>query len=216
MFELTANTSVYSAHDEHVGKIDYIVMDPLTTTVTHFVVRKGVFFPEDKVIPVGAIATATAERVNLRQDVDPEEFLPFLEFHYVPIGTVEQAADAPGPSPIPVAWYGPHGIMTPMYDSTMRTVIERNIPERALALEPGTPVYAKDRSIVGELDEVVLTDTGVATHVVLVEDGFNPIRRAIPIAWIDAISETEIRLGTTRRMVESIDPYNPADPRNDG
>lgn len=216
MFEFTANTGVYTAHDEHVGKIDYIIMDPLTTTVTHLVVRKGVFFPEDKVIPVDTIATATAERINLRPDVDPAEFPPFIEFHYVPISTVEQAADAAAPTPVPVAWYGPHGIMTPMYASTMRTVIERNIPERAVAVEPGTPVYAKGRSDVGQLDEIILTDTGVSTHIVVVEDGLNPIRRAVPVGWIDAISETEIRLGTTRGLVESIEPFNPDEPLRDG
>ncbi len=214
MLEVHENARVFTAHDEHLGKVDHIVIDPLTRMVSHIVVRKGIFFPEDKVIPIDVVATATEERINLDQDVDPDRFPPFLEYHYVPLEEpIEDLSASAGtaPAPFPFVWYGPYGVASPTYETTMRTVTERNIPDRAVALEPGIPVLATGRREVGRLEEVILTDFGSATHIVISDDGFNPVRKAIPINWVDAISENEIRLGVVEHMVQSIKPYDPGE-----
>src|ERR671924_395888 len=82
--ELKEGTSVFTASGEEVGKINRFVLDPATNEVTHIVVEKGWLLPEDKVVPIGMVSTATEERVALNQTVEDLDQLPlFEETHFV-------------------------------------------------------------------------------------------------------------------------------------
>ena len=210
MLEITEHTKVFTAHDEYVGKVDRIVIDPITRMVSHIVVHKGILLPEDKVIPVEGIATATEERVNLGRGNDPDEFPSFIEHHYVRVDESEQAGDeTKGAISAPFVWFGPYGTASTMYDSSMRDVIERNIPERAVALEPGATVTALGRSEVGRLEEVITTEAGMATHIVVTMSDPSLDRKAIPMHWVDDIAASEVHLGATLWMIKAIEPYDP-------
>ena len=212
MLEITERTKVFTAHDEYVGKVDRIVIDPITRTVTHIVVRKGVFLPEDKVIPVEGIATATEERINLTRGNHPEEFPLFIERHYVKVDDTDQGGDeGEGTVTAPFVWYGPYGLTSSMFESSMRLVTEKNIPDRAIALEPGASVCGIGRAEVGTLDEVITTETGHATHIVVTMSDPSLDRKAIPMHWVDDIAENEIHLGVTQWMIDTIELYDPHD-----
>ena len=210
MLEITEHTKVFTAHGEYVGRVDRIVIDPITRMVSHIVVHKGIFLPEDKVIPVAGIATATEERINLDRGNHPDEFLAFFEQHYVEIDAEDEDGDEKvRATRAPFIWYGPYGMASAMYASSMRVVTERNIPERAIALQPSASVCALGRIEVGELDEVITTDAGLATHIVVTMSDPSLDRKAIPMHWVDDISENEIHLGVTQWMVEAIEVYDP-------
>lgn len=210
MLEITERTKVFTAHGEYVGKVDRIVIDPITRMVSHIVVHKGVLLPEDKVIPVEGIATATEERVNLTRGNHPDEFPSFVDQHYVELDETDQDGDEPTVTASgPFVWYGPYGIASSMYESSMRVVTEKNIPERAVALEPGASVCALGRVEIGRLDEVITTKAGLATHIVVTMSDPSLDRKAIPMHWVDELSENEIHLGATLWMVEAIEMYDP-------
>jgi hypothetical protein len=210
MLEITEHTKVFTAHGEYVGRVDRIVIDPITRMVSHIVVHKGVLLPEDKVIPIGAIATATEERVHLARGSHPDEFLPFIEQHYVKLDNEDQDEDEGGRAlRTPFVWYGPYGISSTMYESEMRLVTERNIPERAIALESGVCVCALGRAEIGKLDEVIATETGLATHIIVTMSDPSLDRKAIPMHWVDDIAENEIYVGATQWMIKAIEPYDP-------
>ncbi|MEA2025109.1 MAG: PRC-barrel domain-containing protein [Chloroflexota bacterium] len=207
MLEVTRDTDVFTARDEHVGKVDRIIIDALTRDVTHIVVCKGIFFPEDKLISTEDIVTATEERINLGQDVDLDQLQPFIEYHYVPLDEADKAGIAIEDAAFfSSTWYGPYGISSPMYEATMRTVTERNIPDRTTALEAGATVFTKDFQDVGRLEQVLMTDTGVPTHIVIEKGGLISERRAVPMNWIEDIAENAMRLGVNEHTVESIEP----------
>lgn len=46
--------------------------------LTHVVVSKALLLPEDRALPIEAIATATEQRINLEVDVAPDD-LPRFE-----------------------------------------------------------------------------------------------------------------------------------------
>jgi sporulation protein YlmC with PRC-barrel domain len=214
MLEITEHTKVFTAHGEYVGRVDRIVIDPITRMVSHIVVHKGVLLPEDKVIPIDGIATATEERVHLARGNHPEEFLPFIEQHYVKLDDGDQDGNQDGDErgeavKAPFVWYGPYGMASTMYDTQMRVVTERNIPVRAIALEPGASVCALGRVEIGELDEVITTEAGLATHIVVTMSDPSLDRKAIPMHWVDEIAENEIHLGATEWMIEAIELYDP-------
>jgi hypothetical protein len=217
MLEITEHAKVFTAHDKYVGKVDRIVMDPITRMVSHIVVHKGIFLREDKVVPIENVTTATEERINLKRGSHMDDFPSFIEQHYVTLdeaGDESEAGQDPnqpqGPSSAPFVWYGPYGMGTTMFESSMRTVTERNIPERAIALEPGAMVCALGRAKFGALEEVITTDAGVATHIIVTMSDPSLDRKAIPMHWVDEISENEIHLGVTAWMIEAIEPYDPS------
>lgn len=206
MLEITEHTKVFTAHGEYVGRVGRIVIDPITRMVSHIVVHKGIFLPEDKVIPVTGIATATEERINLDRGNHPDEFLAFIEQHYVKIDEEEEDDDVRTRAPF--IWYGPYGMSSAMYASSMRVVTERNIPERAIALQPNVSVCTLGRVEIGEFDEVITTDAGLATHIVVTMSDPSLDRKAIPMHWVDEIGENEIHLGVTRWMIDAIEVYD--------
>lgn len=53
-------TDVFTIDGDKVGSIDRVVIDPRNNEVTHLVVRKGFFFPTDKVVPMDLVRTAEA------------------------------------------------------------------------------------------------------------------------------------------------------------
>ena len=210
MLEITEHTKVFTAHDEYVGKVDRIVIDPLTRKVSHIVVHKGVLLPEDKVIAVGRIATATEERINLARGSHPDEMPAFVEQHYVELDEADQDPEGQsGAATAPFVWYGPYGMVSTMYESSMRLVTKRNIPERAVALESDISVCALGRDEIGRFDEVITTDAGLATHIIVTMSDSTLDRKAIPMHWVDNITENEIMLGVTSWMVDAIETYDP-------
>lgn len=210
MLEVTRDTNVYTARDEHVGSVDRIVLDPVTGRLTHVVVRKGIFFPEDKLIRFDELSTATPERINLRQDVEVDDLLPYVEQHYLPLDEADLPAGQVRIEPaFASTWYGPLGIASPMHQDVLLSVEERNIPDRLTALAAGVPVFTSDHQTVGQLERVVTTDAGLPTHFVIEPSGLSPDRRAVPVGWVEDISEDAIVLGATARMVDAIVPLGP-------
>jgi len=210
MLEITEHAKVFTAHGEYVGKVDRIVIDPITRMVSHIVVHKGVLLPEDKVISIEGIATATEERIHLARGSHPNEFPSFIEQHYVKLDDEDHDGD-PGTEDVrtPFVWYGPYGMASSMYESSMRVVTERNIPERAVALESGACICVVGRAEIGELDEVITTEAGLATHIVVTMSDPSLDRKAIPMHWVDEIAANEIHLGATQWMIDAIEAYDP-------
>ena len=212
MLEVTKDTDVYTADDSHVGSVDQIVLDPDSGKLTHVVVRKGIFFPEDKLIPFEDISTATPERINLRQGLETGDFLPYVEEHYLPSHELDRPDAVVEPDPPYLAtWYGPMAVIPTTPRPATHKVRERNIPARLTALAAGHPVLDTEHEVVGQLERVVTTDVGLPTHFVVDSNGLSPDRRAVPVDWVREISEDAIELAATTQMVEAIVPLGPDD-----
>jgi hypothetical protein len=212
MLEVTQKTDVYTARDERVGSVDRIVIDPVSGRLSHVVVRKGVFFPEDKLIRMEDISTATPERINLRQGLDPDELLPFVEQHYFPFeradldGSEQPARLIDGGAGFVSTWYGPVGVAAPMHEDALLALNERNIPDRLAALQAGLPVLSSDHHVVGRLERVVTTNEGLPTHFVIEAEGLSSDRRAVPVGWVEDISEEALGLAASASSIEAIRP----------
>lgn len=209
--EFKENARVYTARDDDLGKIDRIIIDPVADEVTHLVVRKGIFLPEEKIVPVSDIATATRERVNLKDGASFDEYQPFEESHYVAVNT-SRGADVSGtvtaePTIPPLAWYGPYGAPLPPELPYTRTVTARNIPERAVALQPESPVFSKDLDKIGTISEIIANEEGRATHLVINYDVPAP-ERAVPITFVQRIGESGVHLSVDSSTVSALPPFD--------
>jgi uncharacterized protein YrrD len=210
MLDITNDTDVYTAHDEHVGSVGRIVLDPRTRAVSHVVVRKGLLFREDRLVPIGDIATATAERINLRRGIAADDLLPFEEQYYEQLPEADQPAGAPEQGvrfAMPLS--GGFGEAMPVVDAELVPVSQRNIPDRLTAMEAGVPVFASDHHDLGRLERIVASDRGEPTHIVVLDSGLRPDRRLVPIDWVVAITEEAIALRADRATVEAVPPLGP-------
>lgn len=209
-------TGVFTADDRKVGTIDRVVMDPRTKELSHVVVRKGVLFTEDKVVPLVLIARADKDRIVLRGDIGDLDALPqFEETDYIPL--VESTAGPESRSTYDVAalyWYPPVGVAAWNYPGypgpgpIYVTRTERHIPEGTVALKEGSKVISNDDHHVGNVERV-FTDsrTDRVTHFVISQGLILTERKLIPVAWVSTVMEDEVHLSVDRQLLDRLPRY---------
>jgi len=199
---ISKDMTLYTTDGEKIGSVSQIVVDPLTDDVTHVVVRKGLLFTTDKVIDVHLIHPDSEGRPVVAAAAD--DIPDFTEEHFLALGDRREAPIAP-----PLAYFGAYATETPLSAGAYRTVVARNIPERAAAIEIGADVISRDGEMVGALQQLVLADSGQATHVVV--DSPDDVTRAIPVTWIDTVEQDSLRLGVDAPVIERIGPFDADD-----
>lgn len=209
-FEKGAN--VYTADDQKVGSIDRVVMDPRTKEVTHMVVRQGLLFREDKVVPINLISHAVGDGLKLRTAADLDNLPYFEEAHYLPLGSNDaDTADEANYT----YWYPPVGVVPvgdyPYYATPVepyKVEIERNIPEGMVALKEGASVISADDQKVGHVERIFTNDERKqATHLLIKDGWLFQTQKVVPVSWIDTVAEDEIRLAVDAPTLERVPPF---------
>lgn len=225
--QFQAGATVVTANDDHVGKIDRVVMDPRTKKVTHLVVRRGWLFKTDKVLPVETVAGTADDRVVLRADAGDLSKLPdFEEKQYIVLDEQELVREgvAVAEPPIPVAaaapamlWYPPvpagpsyvePGLGANPAQVHFTMTVERNIPADAVALKEGAKVMSVDGQHVGDIKQVfVSSETKQATHFLISHGKLLKTQRMIPVHWIALVTDDQLQLAVSANLVESMPNY---------
>jgi uncharacterized protein YrrD len=190
-----------------VGKVDRIVIDPVTAQITDLVVHKGHFFTEDRVVPLGAVSRTDEGSVVLEQRYSAENLALFKETHYIPVDEATRAQR--GLPPDAVLWTsplggGPDSVMLPSEGNLIRET-STNTPEGSVAVEVGSPVLAADGAHVGRVDEMI-TDPGSdrMSHLVVERGLIDRQRRAVPASWVEVLTEREVRLAVSADAVDKL------------
>ncbi len=212
---------VNTADGQDVGRIDRVVLNPNTRRITHIVVRQGFLFTEDKLIPIGQIASADEQRVTLKVTADRlGELEPFEETHYAPLSDDERArtgyTEAAYALPLyyypPAAMAGlvyPTGIFDPVPETEGKEVgVERNTPAGTVALQEGARVLNVMDEDVGSVERVISDErTRRITHLVLAQGVFFKQRKLIPMGWVQIIREDTVRLNVSTSMIDNLPEY---------
>ena len=214
--ELKEGTDVMTASGEQVGKVNRFVLDPATNEVTHVVVQKGWLFPEDRVVPLAMISTATEERVELNQRIeDLDQLPPFEETHYVELNE----ADIPprGPAIYRHApsyyWYPPSGYigypaLGPGYYGLPPLETTRNIPADTVPLQEGADVMSSDGEHVGNVERLFVdAESNKATHFLISEGLLFKEHKLVPAHWIRSVEEKQVQLTVPARLLERLPAY---------
>src|SRR5438874_11729797 len=83
--QIKANALVISADGKDIGRVRWVVIDPHNDQVKDIVVRKGMLFTEDRVVPVGLVEETDGEKVQLKINAKVAESLElFEETFYAP------------------------------------------------------------------------------------------------------------------------------------
>lgn len=227
--ELKKKADVYSPDGEKLGTIERVVLDPQTKEVTHIVVDKGLFFTEDKLVPISLLGPTTEERVTLREgDYRFEDLPPFRETEFVRAEvetpkTREVPPEQPHKAltarpirpyywvpPVGIGWWIGLGYPRGIYSEFVRTR-EINIPEGTVALEEGAQVHGSKDEPVGNIEEV-LTDakTDRVTHLVISKGLILKEKKLIPASWVQSILADRVFLSVPARVVEDLPDYREA------
>jgi uncharacterized protein YrrD len=204
--EFKQNAPVRTALGENAGHVDRVVLNPKTKEVTHIVVRKGLLFAEEKVVPIGMIASATEVEVTLREDAGDLHSLPKYSEKCLVVAE-EDGYGRPHAAP---TGYSPYGTPGVELSTTQPAVISKtlvNIPDAEVALKEGAWVVSSDRKMLGNVEEV-LTDANRATYIIVVHGLLSKSRKFVPATWIADVSEDEVRLAVGSDIVEKLNEYN--------
>lgn len=211
--ELKEGTSVFTASDKEVGKINRFVLDPETNEVTHVVVQKGWLFTEDKLVPIDWVSSATEEKVVLNESTgDFDQLPPFEETHFIRV-----SEEPTGPADYPpylyapaYYWYPPSGyIGYPVgYYGWPPVETQRNIPGNTIPLREGSDVVSSDGEHVGDVERIFVDpDSNRATHFLVSEGLFFKERKLVPAHWVRTVQEDKVHLNVSSQMLERLPAY---------
>jgi hypothetical protein len=90
----------------------------------------------------------------------------------------------------------------------VRTITERNLPERTVALEEGAKVVSADDEHVGDIEQV-LTDpqSDRVTHFIIKEGLLLKERKLIPTHWVSRLTEDRVKLAVGSDLLERLPQY---------
>jgi uncharacterized protein YrrD len=208
------NAEVLTPLGEKVGRLERVVVDPGSGQVTHLVVKKGVLFTEDKVVPLNEVEVTTAKQVVLKSSADdPDRFPKFEETHYIPEGSSEDFRNREAQRARRVIWYQTQ-VNTPFWATGSRAAplkplyikrTRRNIPKGSIPLDEGASVLDVSENEVGRVEEIFAEPQDQqVTHILISKGILAKKKRLIPIAWVKDIFEDSIRLTVKKEFIESL------------
>lgn len=212
------NADVFTSDGQKVGRIDRVVIHPESKEVTHLVVKKGLLFTRDKVIPVDQIETATENDVALKADAGkPEELTDFEEIQHIPVHDVPglQRTAQPGYAR-PIAWYYTRpgvgwwgrGVYPDYSKPSYVARTERNIPDDAIPLEEGAKVVSSEGDPIGDIERIFTEPKeNRATHLLISQGLLFKEKKLIPTLWVKGILEEKVQLSVEKDFVERLPAY---------
>jgi uncharacterized protein YrrD len=217
----TENAEVQTSDGKKVGRIDRVVIDPDSKEVTHLILKQGLLFTRDKVVPIGEIDNTAEDRIVLKTErKDPDEFPDFEETHFVPVSDDGTSTYRDGRPASKVAWYYPvpnaawwrlemgsyPGFQKPPY--VRRT--DRNIPEGTVPVEEGARVLSKDGEHVGDVKRIFTDEEEQrVTHLLICKGKISKSWKLIPSMWMTTVGEKQIRLSIDAVFVDNLPEHSP-------
>ena len=211
--EFVKGADVFNAAGERVGTVSRVVIDAKTSDVSDLVVNRGSLFPDEKVIPIELLDTATEDRISLRETNQSVDDLPNYETtHYV---RVDQKG-APYNNLETSYWYPPINFQTPApgrmpaVPVELDTRTEPGIPEGRIAISEGAPVISADDQHIGNVEQVIMNSEGNAvTHFVIGKGLLLKEHKLVPSFWASSMDEEKIRLSVDSSLFDRLPDYTP-------
>jgi len=191
--DLPLNVDVHCI-DGLFGRSTYIIYNPATEQITHFVVKREKSSQAEWMVPVSWIKESTPDLILLNHSrAEIENLDPFNRTDFVQREISHYASDPQ----LTMLW--------PYRVPAKKVVVDayRQIPPGELAVRRGARVRATDGRI-GRVDEFVVNpESGYITHLVLREGlPWDKRRVDIPISEIGRIEEQTVHLKLSKEEVK--------------
>jgi uncharacterized protein YrrD len=185
---------IISKDGEKLGVVDSLVVEPHTGETQSIIVRKGLFYPTDRILPLDIVAGIEdgKVRVTITRD-EAAELTEYMDTEYV------------WP---PLGYYGGYGYMWPaanVYDSEL--MVDNEVRERvpdAIILSQGTLVVDKSGDDLGQITEVASDDNGRVLGFKVEQGFFRHHERYIPANAIDTADDNIVKLRVDKATLENV------------
>lgn len=179
--DLPLGAEVISADGKKVGRCSQLIVNPVSKSVSHFVVDARIGKTDDRVVPLDVVAESTTEHIRLRiTEAELQEAEAFYATDYVEVDET-----------LPYEMHSVEGGMMLPYAHTESRRFPQDVPRippGELAVRRGADVHATDGKV-GEVNEFLVDqEDGHITHLILREGhlwGKKDV--TIPVGEIDRI-----------------------------
>jgi len=211
MIEINIGAAVESRGRE-VGRVERVVLDRDSYEATHLVIRHGGPFTGRQVlVPLGWVVGTERDRVKISRTADELASQPGFEVkHYARLDELNrEELEHPRSKVKPADWVN---YFVPLvanafgdpYHTPGVKVTDPNLELSESTIRRGQAVESNDGHKLGEVREVLLSESDRGLCGVIIERGFvrtHPMR--IPADWITRIEQQRIVLNRTKAQVES-------------
>lgn len=214
--DLKEGSRLSSANGDDLGVIRQFVVQPSSSELTHVLVEKGVFFTDDRVVPVEAIERVEGGQVILKHDVDAAELPRFIREDYTLVDEETRThLDAPTGSDYmwrhPTAMVGPFPLH-PIYPMPPADRGERHADDPGTRdqladgeiLGPRAPVLSTKNEKLGTVSEMQVDEEGQLSHLV-VDLGLFDGEKVLPAHWIKSMGSDGVRLAVGDAALETLE-----------
>lgn len=185
---------IIGSDGEKLGVVDSIVIDPAGGRERAIIVRKGWFFPTDKIVPMNLVERVEQGKVHVRlSQAEADQMMEYMDSDYV--------------MP-PAGYYGAGGYMwpaTPYIASDL--MVDDEIRERmpnAVMLSEGTMVVDKNDDELGRITEIA-SDGQRRVQGFRVEQGFfRHHDRYIPANLVESADDVVVHLSVDKGSLEDM------------
>lgn len=218
--QIELGKDVIANDGEKLGTVDRLVLNSDTNDLIKFVVHKGMFWSEDRIVDLDLVSQVDSDgNVHLSVPSDDEDTMPTFVEDTFRVANEDETRNLGygayfGTAPYAPIWYAPGGATGsyrpgggPFFDGgeasagTLET--RSNLPENSISIDSGTDVVGSDGDKVGEVEDVEMDNHGHISAFV-VKAGFiftHDVR--IPMDAVERISGDHIRLKITGDDAES-------------
>jgi uncharacterized protein YrrD len=203
--QFTKGATVYSADLDNIGRVTHIVFKPRLRQVTHIVVRRGLFFAKDTVIPLEMFRNALPHMAALYDNAETLQDLPvFRETVYVPIEPERNSLAMEPMGNEGGLYVNAPANQAPKYVKQ----VKQNVPDDALVLRTGAHVISEDQHMLGRLYSVeVDSQTHHMTHISVSQGLLWKTYRRFPAFWCQFVDENQVIVPAKAATLNALETY---------
>lgn len=204
---------VKTEDNKNIGEIERVVIDPSHEEITHVVIKKGLLFKEDKLVPISMIGVINEGEVHLRATEDEIENMNDFETEfYLDYGELTQVDKNQVGYSARMIMYPPSGIPSmaagPRIIPPVVARVKKNVPQEYAALVEGADVIGLEGEKVGEIEEVIMDPKlDRATYFVISKGFLFKQRKLVPTNWIKTMKDAKVRLIVNEKIIEQLPEY---------
>jgi sporulation protein YlmC with PRC-barrel domain len=195
MLDIPIHAKVLCADGQTCGHTSYVVLNPVTETMTHVVVKRGVWPNDERLVPIELVTESALDHIRLSCSRDKLAAMDsFIETEFIESEVDQYLTDS-------------YVLTWPYRYSEMRRipVEHERVPIGELAVRRGARVEATDGNI-GHVDGFLVDENSEhVTHLVLREGhlwGQKDV--TIPVSEIARIEEDIVHLKLDKESIENL------------
>jgi len=211
--KINLGAKVNTENNKSIGEIEQIVVDPADEEITHVVIKKGAFFTQDKLVPIGMVGMVNEGEIHLRASEEEIEQLPDFETKfYVNYDDLKKIDNQEVGYAARLIMYPPAGVMGmpagPRFFPPVVTRTEKNIAPHAVAIKEGADVIGLEGNKAGDVEEIIMDPRlDRVTYFVISKGMLFKERKLLPTTWVRNLKDGKIKLTVNEKIIQQLPDY---------